>query len=74
MFYQELTTDYSYIKIHQNFQNKNNPSIWGLKNTGSKTWVKHTPQGKEETVESGKVVPVARGLKIHFGNCEGEII
>ena len=60
--------------VGQVIQNKNNPSIWGLRNTGSKTWVKHTPQGKEETVESGKVVPVARGLKIHFGNCEGEII
>ena len=55
-------------------QNKNNPSIWGLRNTGSKPWVKRTPQGKEELCEGGKVIPVARGLKISFGNAEGEII
>lgn len=55
-------------------QNKNNPAIWGLRNTGKKTWVKRTPQGKEETCESGKVVPVARGIKISFGTSEGEII
>ncbi|UTC63034.1 hypothetical protein E4O05_03825 [Treponema sp. OMZ 787] len=55
-------------------QNKNNPKIWGLRNTGKKTWVKRTPQGKEETIENGKVIPIARGLKISFGNTEGEII
>lgn len=55
-------------------RNKNNPAIWGLRNTGKKTWVKRTPQGKEEMSESGKVIPVARGLKISFGTAEGEII
>lgn len=55
-------------------QNKNNPSIWGLKNLGKKPWVKHTPQGKEEVCETGKVIPLARGLKILFGTAEGEII
>ena len=55
-------------------RNKNNPKIWGLRNTGKKTWVKHTPQGKEETIENGKVIPVARGVKISFGTTEGEIV
>ena len=55
-------------------RNKNNPRIWGLRNTGKKTWVKRTPQGKEEQIECGRVIPIARGLKISFGGAEGKIL
>lgn len=55
-------------------RNKNNPRIWGLRNTGKKIWVKRTPQGKEEQIECGKVIPIARGLKISFGGAEGKIL
>ena len=55
-------------------RNKNNPRIWGLRNTGKKTWLKRTPQGKEEQIEVGKVIPIARGVKISFGTAKGEIL
>ena len=45
-------------------QNKNNPSVWGLRNLTQRTWHKITPSGKDELVPPGSVVPVARGLKI----------
>lgn len=61
-------------EVGEVIQNKNNPQIWGLRNTSTKSWIKITPQGKTESCESGKVVPVARGLKISFGTTEGEII
>lgn len=55
--------------------NKNNPGIWGLRNTSDKPWTKLTPGGKQEIVEPGKVVPVARGVKITFPSKEvGEIV
>ena len=55
-------------------KNKNNPKIWGLRNIGKNSWIKRTPQGKEEVIENGNVVPIARGLKISFGNTKGEIL
>ena len=55
-------------------QNKNNPKIWGLRNTGKSYWLKRTPQGKEEVIKNGGVIPIARGLKISFGNTKGEIL
>ena len=55
-------------------QNKDNPKIWGLRNIGKNSWIKRTPQGKEEVIENGNVVPIARGLKISFGNTKGEIL
>lgn len=69
----EIDVETVHNAVGEVIQNKNNPAIWGLKNIGKKTWVKHTPQGKEESCESGKVVPVARGIKIHFGTAEGTI-
>lgn len=49
------------------------PNIWGLKNLGSEKWTVTMPDNTVKDVEPGRSVRLAEGIKIHFGNTEGEI-
>jgi len=53
--------------------NKNNPSLWGIKNISNYTWNIIFPDETSKTIESGSVVPIAEGLTINFNNATGKI-
>lgn len=48
--------------------NKNNPSLWGIKNLSDANWSFVTKSGEQKTVGSGSVVPIAVDLQISMGN------
>jgi serine/threonine protein kinase len=54
-------------------QHPSNPNIWGLKNLGDEKWVCTTVMGDVKDVAPGRSVSIAKGTRIGFGNCEGEI-
>ncbi len=49
------------------------PSIWGLRNLSSDKWVITAKDGTIKDVEPGKSATLSPGLKINFGNVEGEV-
>jgi DNA-binding helix-hairpin-helix protein with protein kinase domain len=49
------------------------PQIWGLNNRSATTWVITTAEGTTRDVEPGRSLTLAAGVKIRFGNLEGEI-
>ena len=53
--------------------NKNNPSLWGLKNLSDKTWSFTTKSGERKEVAKGSVVPIATDLEITFDGVIGKI-
>ena len=50
-----------------------NDGRWGIKNLGIEKWSATFPDGHIIDVENGKTVPIPKGIKINFGNTEGEI-
>jgi len=54
-------------------QHPQHPQIWGLNNRSPTTWVITTPEGTRRDVEPGRSLTLAAGVKIRFGNLEGEI-
>ena len=50
-----------------------NPNVWGLKNLSPVKWVMTAPDGTIRDVEPGRSVTLAAGVKVNFGNVEGEI-
>jgi DNA-binding helix-hairpin-helix protein with protein kinase domain len=54
--------------------NKNNPSIWGIKNLSPDTWY-FTAQGAEaKPIENGSVIPIVNNLEIKFKETDGKIV
>lgn len=56
------------IQKHPNFQD-----VFGLKNLSSKIWTVILPSGKQTQVYPNMNVTVQNGLKINFGNKQGEV-
>ena len=61
-------------EIGEIIQNKNNPSLWGMRiNTNNDILIKDST-GKEKIIPAGGVIPIIKGLKIKFNeNTIGEI-
>ena len=53
--------------------NKNNPSLWGIKNLSDKEWRFAIQSGDIKTVGNGSVVPIANDLEIHFDGITAKI-
>jgi hypothetical protein len=54
--------------------NKNNPSLWGIKNLSGEPWYM-TPEGGEgKNIDDGAIVPVASNLNVQFKGVTGKII
>jgi hypothetical protein len=50
-----------------------NPQLWGLKNISDRSWQVIKPDGNTMEVPSGKNMSLGNGIRINFGNIEGEI-
>jgi DNA-binding helix-hairpin-helix protein with protein kinase domain len=55
-------------------QHPQNPAIWGLKNMTSAPWNVTMPDGSSRTVDPGRSVSLAPGVKIHFGLTDGTFV
>jgi hypothetical protein len=56
-------------------QNKNNPTLWGLRNLSVDSWLYTMPDGKQKNVMNNDVVPIFKGISLVFaGGMKGEII
>ncbi|MBR6143718.1 MAG: hypothetical protein IKQ23_05480 [Treponema sp.] len=53
--------------------NKNNPSLWGIKNLSDKEWSFATQSGEIKKIANGSVVPIASDLEIHFDGITAKI-
>ena len=51
---------------------KDNPGLWGIKNTSSYTWNVLFPDGANKSIDTGSVLPIAEGLVITFKNVTGK--
>lgn len=47
--------------------NKNNPTLWGIKNLSDSNWSFTTKSGEQKNVGNGSVVPIASDLEIDMG-------
>jgi serine/threonine protein kinase len=54
-------------------QHPANPQLWGLKNISDRSWQVTKPDGTTMEVPSGKNVSLGNGIKVNFGQAEGEI-
>jgi len=54
-------------------QHPSKPNIWGLKNIGNEKWVCTYTSGEVNDVEPGRSVSIVNGMRISFGNQNGEI-
>ena len=53
--------------------NKNNSSLWGIKNLSDKIWTFTTKTGELKKIEKGSVIPIANGLEINFDGISAKI-
>jgi hypothetical protein len=54
--------------------NKNNPSLWGIKNLSEDMWAVTPDGGEEKTVPKGSVVPIATNTVVQFKGKSGKIV
>ncbi len=54
-------------------QHPKNPNVWGLQNTSDKEWDCFSSDGSITKVSPGRNVTLKAGIRIGFGNTEGEI-
>ncbi len=56
-------------------QNKNNPSLWGLRNLSTDTWIATMPDNTQRNIKSTEVVPILKGVSVMFASgVKGEIV
>jgi serine/threonine protein kinase len=53
--------------------NKNNPSLWGIKNLSPDAWKLKTPEGVEKEVPPQGGIPIGAGLSVSFSGVSGTI-
>lgn len=53
--------------------NKNNPSLWGIKNLSDAIWNFKTKGGERKEVAKDSVVPIANDLEINFDGITGKV-
>jgi len=54
-------------------QHPQDATVWGLRNLSPATWMAALPDGSLSQIDPGRSVTLIAGLKINFGNIEGEI-
>lgn len=54
-------------------QNKNNKSLWGIRNLSGNAWTMLCPDNTKKIVNDNGVALISNNMKINFGNCIGEI-
>jgi serine/threonine protein kinase len=54
--------------------NKNNPTIWGIKNLSNDTWQITAENGETKPIPSGSVMPIAKNAAAQFKDISGKII
>jgi serine/threonine protein kinase len=54
--------------------NKNNPSLWGIKNLSQDSWFMAPVTGDGKNIENNSVIPIATNLSIQFKGIAGKII
>ncbi len=54
-------------------RNPSDPSMLGLKNLSTQTWLADIPGGGQRQITSGKTVRLTAGTKINFGPIKGEV-
>jgi len=62
--------DYSTV-TGEVIMNKNNPSLWGIKNLCDDSWYM---EAEEKKIDNGSVIPIATNMKVQFKEIAGEII
>jgi serine/threonine protein kinase len=53
--------------------NKNNPSLWGIKNLSTDTWVMTPPEGDAKDVPPGGGIPIGAGVSVDFKGVKGKM-
>ncbi len=53
-------------------QNPKNPAMWGIRNDDSVNWTYEKPDGSQIPIEVGRTAGIAKGVKIHFSESDGE--
>jgi hypothetical protein len=53
--------------------NKNNPSLWGIKNLSSDTWIMTASDGASKDVPPGGGIPIGAGVSVDFKGVKGKI-
>ncbi len=53
--------------------NKNNPSLWGIKNLSDKEWSFATKSGEVKKIGNGSVMPIASDLEITFDGLTAKV-
>ncbi|MBN1920129.1 MAG: serine/threonine protein kinase [Anaerolineae bacterium] len=61
------------VPVAEIVQNPHDPGVWGLKNLSSEKWVIIRPDASTQDVDPGRSARLQNGLRINFGNKEGEI-
>jgi hypothetical protein len=54
--------------------NKNNPSVWGIKNMSKDSWFMIPANGEEKSIKPGAIVPIASNMSIKFRDIDGKIV
>jgi hypothetical protein len=54
--------------------NKNNPSLWGIKNLSGEPWYMTPESGEGKNIDDGAIVPIASNLSVQFKGVTGKII
>jgi serine/threonine protein kinase len=54
--------------------NRNDPTLWGIKNLSDDSWYMKSETGEGKTIEKGAVAPIALNASIQFKNISGKII
>jgi serine/threonine protein kinase len=53
--------------------NKNNPSLWGIKNLSDESWFMIPADAEGKNIDNGSIVPIASNLTIQFKGITGKI-
>ena len=53
-------------------QNPKNPAMWGIRNDDKVNWTYEKPDGSQIPIEVGRTAGIAKGVKIHFSESDGE--
>jgi eukaryotic-like serine/threonine-protein kinase len=65
--------DYSAV-TGEVIMNKNNPSLWGIKNLSDDSWYMTPENGEGKNIDKGSVIPITSNLNIQFKEINGKII
>ncbi|MDR0525306.1 MAG: hypothetical protein LBG90_05490 [Spirochaetaceae bacterium] len=68
----EASDDYNAV-TGEVIMNKNNPSLWGIKNFSSQEWEMINSKGDRKNIPPGAVVPIGLGVSVDFKELTGVI-